>query len=205
MNREEAVIQEIGECYASSASRSSREPLRRAIAALRGQTGVAVDCGCGAGADISFLAKSGFRVFAFDSNEGAIAICRKRFQENENVTLSHCCFSEFEFPDADLIVAESSLCFCPKDTFEAVWTTILNSLNRGGVFYGTFLGGNDTMANPKASSARLWGEVNTFEEPYIRDLLSSLQILHFEEIRSKGKDFSGESYSWHLFSVVARK
>ncbi len=57
-------------------------------------------------------------------------------------------FSSFRYPKASLVVADASLFFCPKSEFEGVWRSIFECLYPNGVFCGSFLGLQDTMAGP---------------------------------------------------------
>jgi ubiquinone/menaquinone biosynthesis C-methylase UbiE len=59
---------------------------------------VAIDCGCGAGADISYLASIGFTVHGFDVEKESISRCKTRFKNIENVRLSNSSFEEYTFP-----------------------------------------------------------------------------------------------------------
>ncbi|MFC3853203.1 methyltransferase domain-containing protein [Salinispirillum marinum] len=42
---------------------------------------VAVDCGCGTGSDIAYMAEQGYLVQGFDMNPDAVAICHERNEQ----------------------------------------------------------------------------------------------------------------------------
>ena len=52
--------------YEETEQREIREDLRFAVAELDTNERLAVDCGCGSGADIAYLLGEGFTVHAFD-------------------------------------------------------------------------------------------------------------------------------------------
>lgn len=166
---------------------------------------VAIDCGCGAGSDIDYLVRKGFEVHAFDIEEESIARCRARFEGVEDVFLSRCSFSAFEYPSASLVVADASLFFCPASEFAGVWNRIIACLNPNGVFCGSFLGLEDTMAEPGENHSVLWPDVTAFSETQVRGLLRDLEVLRFNVHKSTGINSQGAVHRWHIFQVVARK
>ena len=84
----------------------------------------AIDCGCGAGADIEYLLQKGFKVYGFDIEEEAISRCTQRFKNNKDIILSQAGFGSYQYPEAALIVADASLFFCPRTEFSNVWNNI---------------------------------------------------------------------------------
>ena len=74
--------EEILQYYRATAQREVREDLVFAVSKVTEEK-TALDCGCGAGADIAFLRKQGFIVNAFDIEEEAIRQCKKRFETDE--------------------------------------------------------------------------------------------------------------------------
>ena len=149
---------EIQEYFDSTADRNTRDDLRLAVNLVEGNK-VAIDCGCGAGSDIAFLRSKGFLVHAFDIEEESISRCRKRFINDSDVLLSNASFTSFDYPSASLVVADASLFFCPKYEFTEVWQNITNSVLPNGVFSGSFLGLEDTMAGPNYNKKAYWPDV----------------------------------------------
>lgn len=170
-----------------------------------GEPKIAIDCGCGAGADIEYLLKHGFIVHGFDIEQESILRCKLRFRENENVVLSRSTFLAYDYPRASLVVADASLFFCPPSEFKSVWSKIYECLLPNGVFCGSFLGAEDTMALPGDNPSVFWGEVSAFEEFEIVKLFNGFDVVRFNTHKSSGKTSQGLSHDWHIFQVVAQK
>jgi SAM-dependent methyltransferase len=166
---------------------------------------IAIDCGCGAGADINYLLEKGFTVHAFDIEEESIDRCKSRFNGIDEVILTKASFLDFTYPEASLVVADASLFFCPGSEFKAVWSKIYDCLCPNGLFCGSLLGNEDSMAAPGDNPAVFWPEVSSFEESEVMQLLKGYEILRFKTHRSTGKSPQGFDHNWHLFQIVARK
>ncbi|MCG8612571.1 MAG: class I SAM-dependent methyltransferase [Pseudomonadales bacterium] len=166
---------------------------------------IAIDCGCGAGSDIAFLRSKGFIVHAFDIEQESITRCQKRFGDDKDVLLSQATFTTFEYPRASLIVADASLYFCPEDEFHLAWCRITASLLPGGIFVGSFLGPEDTMASPNNSNETLWSEVRVSTPKQVEEILNGFETINFTEYRTTDESMGGETHDWHIFSVIARK
>ncbi len=184
--------------------KETRSDLKLAVGLVNGPR-VAIDCGCGAGSDIVYLRENGFTVHAFDIEESSIARCLKRFVGDSAVILSRSDFSSFAYPTADLVVADASLFFCPENQFGAVWQKIKNALLPGGVFVGSFLGPEDTMAGADYDRKAFWPEVMIATEEQVKVWFDGFAIISFTEHRSSGVTASGAPHDWHIFSVVAQK
>ncbi|HAD32069.1 MAG TPA: class I SAM-dependent methyltransferase [Methylophaga sp.] len=165
----------------------------------------AIDCGCGAGADIAYLAEIGFTVHGFDVEQESISRCQSRFSGLDNVFLTKSSFTDFEYPPVSLVVADASLFFCPSSEFRDVWSKIYQCLLPGGIFCGSFLGQEDTMAIPGDNPSVFWPEVTAFEEGEVKELFNNLEVLRFNTHRSTGKTPQGVTHNWHIFQVVAQK
>lgn len=198
------ATQEIIEYYSETATRDIRADLIFASGLIEDQK-IAIDCGCGAGADIAYLRENGFTVFAFDTEEEAISRCAARFKGDNAVLLSQASFNTYEYPESSLIVADASLFFCPEQDFDEVWSKIYTSLMPNGIFCGSFLGANDTMASPDYDSAVYWSNILVFNEKELRSILNKLDVLRLTEHEVSGKNSQGGAHQWHLFSVVAQK
>lgn len=166
---------------------------------------LAVDCGCGAGADIQYLAGKGFRVYGFDIEAEAIARCTARFKDMGAVTLTQASFSSYQFPRASLVVADASLFFCASAEFPDVWRRIHDCLYPRGIFCGSFLGPDDTMASAAYNRHDYWPDVAVFDEREVRELFADYEMLRFTVHRSSGTTPAGDKHDWHIHSVVARK
>ena len=160
---------------------------------------VAIDCGCGTGADIAFLAESGYDVHGFDINEQAITICRERFSSTSNISLSQTSFEQFTYPSAGIVIANDSLFFADKKQFWRTWQNIELCLEQGGVFAGDFLGNRDSWAKMGRS------DINPLSEPQVEALFDQFEIIRRQERDEKGVTMLGREKHWHTFSIVARK
>ncbi len=198
------VTNEIAEYYDVTTDREVRADLRFA-ADLVTQEKIAIDCGCGAGRDIAFLRDKGFIVHGFDLEAESIRRCRERFGEDPGVFLSQASFNSFIYPSAALIVADASLFFCPEGDFEDVWCKITESLVPGGIFAGSFLGPEDTMAGPEYNREAFWPDVLTFTEDSLRPRFYGFEILRWTEHNFLGETAQGAPHHWHIYSVVAKK
>ena len=198
--------QEKLEYYANTTNSEARPALILATSLVKHEHGkIAIDCGCGAGSNIEYLRKEGFVVHAFDIEKEALKICKERFKDDPLVYLSHNSFSTFNYPKASLVVADASLFFCPKREFNAVWNNIYASLPSGGIFYGSFLGPNDSMANPDFNKEAFWPDVLILDEDSLRSYFSKYAIHQFKEHDAAGETATGKPHKWHIYSVVAEK
>jgi len=194
----------INKYLSATENRQVRDDLLFAVGKVS-EPKIAIDCGCGAGADIAFLISHGFAVHGFDVEEEAISRCKARFKSVSEVVLSKSTFSSFSYPKASLVVADASLFFCPRSEFKKEWAKIFECLYPDGVFCGSFLGTQDTMAGPKYSAADYWPDVSAFEEEQVKALFESFEILRFTTHKSSGLTPTGDQHDWHIFSVVAKK
>lgn len=196
--------QEINEYYDATEHREIRSDLSFAVE-LVGDPGIAIDCGCGAGADIQYLSTKGFKVYGFDIEDESISRCKKRFMNDKNVILSKAGFSSYRYPKASLVVADASLFFCSKSEFDFVWHSIYECLYSNGIFCGSFLGPDDTMAGPDFDKTAFWPEVMVSGEKEVREMFRNYEICRFTEHKTSGKTPRGVPHDWHIFSIVARK
>ena len=104
-----------------------RPSTERAVALLKQQNLVAVtsevvvvDCGCGIGRDSAWLLEQGFSVFGFDNAEQAIEICLQRFVDQPQAHFTVNNFVEYQYPKADVIIANASLFFCSRSDFSVL-------------------------------------------------------------------------------------
>jgi SAM-dependent methyltransferase len=192
------------EYYADTANRETRSDLVLATS-LVGFEKNAIDCGCGAGSDIAYLRNEGFIVHAFDAEEESIKICNERFKEDRYVYLSKDTFSSFRYPRSTLVVADASLFFCPDKEFDTVWANIYKSLVLGGIFCGSFLGPNDTMASLDFDRDAYLPDVMVFEEGELRSKLKEFEVIRFTEHNVTGETPKDIPHQWHIYSVVAKK
>ncbi len=196
--------EEILKYFDATEFREIRDDLRLGVSLVSGLR-TAIDCGCGAGSDIAFLRDNGFKVHAFDIEPEAIARCQERFRGDNSITLTQSSFSAFDYPSASLIVADASLFFCPQSEFAEVWNKICSALLPGGIFVGSFLGPEDTMAGDDYDRDAFWPDILVATEQMVRKWLESFEIVSFYEHHKSGTEPGGGQHEWHIYSVVARK
>jgi len=190
--------------YSETENRKTRDDLKRAVELVNGPR-IAVDCGCGAGSDIAFLRSNGYKVYAFDIEPEAVNRCKTRFASDSEVVLSQDSFSSFSYPKSSLVVADASLFFCSENDFTNVWNKITDSLSPEGVFVGSFLGPEDTMAGPDYDRDAFWPDVMVASEQKVKGWLGDFEIESFTEHKVSDGKPGERAIFWHVFSVVARK
>lgn len=100
----------------------------------------AIDLGCGAGRDTVYLIKNGWNVLAVDRVDTEKIISsqlskdeQKRFRfRKEN-------FEDINLVATNLLVANFSIPFCPRDYFQEFWEKIVNSILKNRIFCWKFL------------------------------------------------------------------
>ncbi|MEH6567300.1 MAG: methyltransferase domain-containing protein [Halopseudomonas sp.] len=159
----------------------------------------AVDCGCGTGSDISYLAALGYQVHGFDINADAVSICRERFAGQERVQISQASFEQFAYPACGLVIANASLFFAEPASFPKLWQRITSSLASGGVFAGDFMGVNDSWAEGYRSP------VTALTQEQVLALFDQYEVIEVHERDESGTTLVGRTKHWHTYSVVALK
>lgn len=159
---------------------------------------VAVDLGCGAGRDLSFLVSQGFYVHAVDSNEDVFQI-HKPLVEMKKASL---CVLEMEnfvwlSQKVHLINASASLPFVNPDKFQMLWQKISNNLLPQGYFSGHFFGKNDSWSKKMQMSFHSKTELEIMFEAF--------EIILFQEEEYDGPSGSEILKHWHRFNIVAKK
>lgn len=160
---------------------------------------VAIDCGCGTGSAIAYLAGRGYQVHAFDAHDKAVQACTERFLGNPKVNISEATFENYTYPSANLVIANSSLFFCEPTAFDAVWNRIATALAIGGIFCGDFMGDKDSWAGDPTRTQTV------MTSDRVAMLFSQFDILKWVERDELGMTALGQSKHWHTLTVVARK
>ncbi|WP_375055121.1 class I SAM-dependent methyltransferase [Zobellella sp. DQSA1] len=186
--------------YYERVSRQPHHPLTEFAAAQHAaKCRVAIDCGCGTGADTAYLYRLGYRVHAFDINPDAVDLCRHRFGHHPGVEVSLAGFESFNYPRAGLIIANSSLYFAEPTAFADTWSRIAGALESGGIFAGHFMGPEDDWASASRHT------INALARHQVEALFTRFDILRFSERNESGQTALGKSKHWHTYSVVAVK
>ena len=124
------------------------EQHKRAIS-FSENTGAALDIGCGCtGRFIGLLIDKGFTPEGLDISEKKISLAKKKHPE---ITFYHKNICSWPIPKKyDFITAWDSIWHIPLEEQENVFTKIVHSLNKGGIFIFSF-GGTDEPSDHKDS------------------------------------------------------
>lgn len=165
----------------------------------RGDERVAIDLGCGGGAETRALLDRGWSVFATDSSPSAERILRERVSEEDvdRLTIRIGSFEVLDLPDADLVFAQMSLPFAgPR--LEAATANALSAVKAGGVFAGHFFGVNDDWIDGDNTAA--------VDRAWITDRFASMSELVIDETDTEGPyGLEGGTKHWHYYFVLARR
>ncbi|HHF2969620.1 TPA: class I SAM-dependent methyltransferase [Vibrio diabolicus] len=188
------------EYYQKILNQPHRPNVENAVNLLKLESKVALDIGCGIGRDSHFLLEQGFNVHAFDSHEDAVKTCLTRFDGHKRFSISQCCFTEFDYPQCSLVIANASLFFCPDESFEQVWTKIDSALQPGGIFCGDFLGVKDSWV-----ASEMHPNITALTQKEVESLFADYELISLNERDEDGTTVVGSPKHWHMFSVTARK
>jgi tellurite methyltransferase len=172
--------------------------LTRAIERAPGK-GRALDLGAGAGPDTRYLLEQGFEVTAVDADPGSVAILSALPNDRLRVVQSR--FEDLDFAAAgpcDLINAQFTLPFVPRDQFAAVFARLKAALAPGGVFSGQFFGVHDQWN----TSDR---DMTFLTRAEAESLLSDLETIELTEEDADGQIADGSPKHWHVFHILARR
>ncbi len=106
---------------------------------------------------------------------------------------------EFGYSPVSLIVANSSLFFCPQPAFPDVWQRMIDALPAGGIFSGDLLGVNDSWVSSPDH------DVSAFTAADVDALFTGFEIIYRHERDEPGQTALGRSKHWHMHTVIARK
>jgi SAM-dependent methyltransferase len=185
-----------------TAYREATEYFMSAMAYVDGDNGegrLAIDLGCGGGAETRALLARGWRVFATDAGPESerLVVLATPLDHRHRLEHVHGKFHEVDLPQADLVYAQYSLPFADDD-LEAAVDAAIAAVKPGGAFVGQLFGHNDTWAGDGAASVdREWIEA---------------KFNDFSELNIDEQDFDG-SYGgseenrkrWHVFHIHARR
>jgi SAM-dependent methyltransferase len=181
--------------------RPARELLQRTLGCIKlsGMSpGVAVDLGCGSGAETLELLKGGWTVHAVDAEPSGLAtlVDTAGDEFGGRLHVHQANFEEFVFPPCDLVWAGYSLPFCAEAKFPDLWASIVSSLRCNGRFVGDFFGDRHAFAGSEG--------VLVLSEAAVRAMLAGLSIESFD-IEDGVRPSGGAITRWHAFGVAARK
>ena len=173
-------------------------PLLEKAASLLGQTGYALDLGCGAGRDTRYLLSLGWHVTAVDSHPNAIASLAALSQERLQAIQSS--FEDVPYGNEkyDLISSQFSLPFLPPKHFSGVVSRIKQALKPGGIFTGQFFGIHDEWNTIENTMTFLTRE-------QVDEQLNGLQVRELTEAERDGHTANRTPKHWHVFDIIAQK
>lgn len=161
----------------------------------------AIDLGCGAGCDTIELLRCGWSVLAIDSQPTAIANLLSVVQGASSVNQLQTKLASFEtlnsLPNANLIHASFSLPFLRPVYFYKFWKIILETLDSGDRFSGSFFGLHDSW--------RVRPDMTFLNREMVCNLFAQFKMEFFEEEEKDDVDALGYYKHWHKFFIVAKK
>ncbi|MEO8908372.1 MAG: methyltransferase domain-containing protein [Microbacteriaceae bacterium] len=160
---------------------------------------VAIDLGCGDGAEARHLAADGWQVYAFDGAEGVEArvVAGVPVEHADRLTVTRVKFEELDsLPACDLMYAGRSLPFCAQKAFPRLWHTIVGAIAPDGWFVGDFFGPNDSWVGRP--------DMNFHGRQEIADLLVGFELDRLEEAEGTAHTPFGDKHM-HILSVVAHR
>ena len=187
--------------HRAALGRPARELLRRTLGCFdleRRPPGVAVDLGCGSGAETLELLRRGWQVHAVDADSSGIALLEASVPPEVRPRLhTHVTrFEDFELPSCDLVWSGFSLPYCAAAQWPLLWSHIVAALNVNGRFAGDIFGNKHAWA--------VEPEVHVLTEAALRHQLEGLVIEAFD-IEDGLRPSGGELTRWHAFGIAARK
>lgn len=102
-------------------------------------------------------------------------------------------------------MADASLFFCPKESFDEVWQQIADALVPNGIFCSSFLGTEDTMVTAEHNKNTYWSDVLSFTEAQVKKYFFGFELVSFREHKHSGITPTGDAHDWHIYSVIAIK
>ena len=96
----------------------------------------AIDVGCGAGKDTVYLIKNGWKVLAID-RENTKRIITSKLNSKEIEKLEFECqeFESIKLRKNNLLIANFSIPFCNKNSFDTFWNKIIDSIQKDRLLY----------------------------------------------------------------------
>ena len=187
--------------HRGSLGRPARELLRRTLGCFdleRRPPGVAVDLGCGSGAETLDLLRRGWQVHAVDADANGIAMLKESVPPTVQPLLhTHVgSFEAFEFPRCDLGWAGFSLPYFAAVQWLPLWSRIVTVLNVNARFAGDIFGDKHAWA--------VEPQVQVLTESALRRQLEGLIVEAFD-IKDGLRPSGGELTRWNAFGIAARK
>lgn len=184
---------------------ADRPPLRffdRAMEFVGGNDGrgrLAIDLGCGGGAETRALLDRGWSVFATDRSPTAERLLLDRVPPNarHRLTIAIGRFETVALPDADLVYAQMSLPFA-GDGFAEATDAAIAAVRPGGAFVGHFFGmDDDWIAND---------DVTGVTRQWVEERFAAFDSVQIDEINEDGPfGLDSNTKHWHYYFVLAHR
>jgi tellurite methyltransferase len=158
--------------------------------------GEALDVGAGAGRDTAYLLSRGWRVTAVDSSPSAAEALGRLAQPNLRVVVTTA--QDFVPSGYELVNAQFSLPFLPREQFAATVARFRDSVRSSGVMAATFFGRHDEW-NVSGNNLNF----STQEE--IERMFDGLELIELREVERDGNTADGAPKHWHVFHLTARR
>ena len=162
---------------------------------------VALDLGAGVGNETLLLIDKGFDVVAIDSEKIAFDLMLKRpeiIKQRGHLKTIQSTFQNLDFsslPFVDVVLASSSIPFCPPTYFNEFWQNLVSKIKPGGYFIGNTF---DLGFTKFKSSVNM-----TFhDKQQTLDLFKDFNIIRFEEVKRESKE-NGQFE--HFYIIFAQK
>ncbi len=165
----------------------------------RGAGRLAVDLGCGGGADTRSLLVRGWRVVAVDAEPHARMALLEHTPDvyRDHLEIRIGTFEEVDLPPADLVYAQFSLPFAGDRLGPSV-RNALAAVVPGGAFVGQFIAAEDDWASDP--------NVAVVDRPWITETFAPFSTLEIDERKHHGPGGAdGATKHWHFFHVRARR
>ena len=128
-------MRNIEKYYDNTQSDKPRNNVQYFINEIQNKPGKAIELGCGAGNDTTYLIKNNWNVIAIDREDVEERIAKRlSIEEIRKFTFQKQDFETLRLEENNLIVANYSLPFCEKDKFEKLWNEIKRSILPDRIF-----------------------------------------------------------------------
>lgn len=181
--------------------RPPRELLRRTAASFACEQrtpGIAIDLGCGSGAETAELLRAGWEVHAVDADTGGLEMLVQALpvESRGRLHVHAAKMEDFEFPTCDLLWAGYSLPYCERARWPDLWQRATAALAEGGRIAGDFFGPAHAFAQEFV--------ILTLTQAEARAALQSLSIEAFD-IEDGYRPSGGTLTRWQAWGFAARR
>lgn len=180
--------------YERSQERGPRPLLTEALGFVKKKER-ALELGAGTLNEAKILIQNGFKeVVAVDKNEQAF-----RGRDSTGISLVVVSIEDFDYEKEayDLISAQYSLSFLPKNTLLKVMEEIKMALATEGIFCGNLFGNHDSWNGRE--------NMSFFSTEETKEQLEGLELIKFQEEERDAATVLGNQKHWHVFNFIAKK